>query len=414
MSINLLDLVKGSVGGQMGPLAGILGEDETKTSSAVNAALPALIGGLMKKASTPQGADEVFKTLDDHDGGILDNIGGLLGGGNHTGLLNTGTSLLGMLFGNSKPSLLGSIAKMAGIGNGKAGTILGLLAPIVMGFLGKERRSQGLDVGGLTNMLMAQKDHIAPHLKGELSDSLGLGSILGSATGAVKGAGAAASQGVKSAGAAVSDAGRATAGAASGAAADGAKSGGGFLLALLPLILLGALAFWAFNKFSAPKADVAAPSVNVDTPDLSVTTPEVGTPDLSGATPQVGIPDAATFTSGVSTPDLSAAIPSINIPGFENVGSTFGDLTTGLADLTSADGAQGLATKFEEAGSMVDGLNLGALAGTQKEAATQAMGGLVGKLQSAIEVAYKIPGVQAILEPAVNGFLEKFAALGLQ
>ncbi len=385
MSINLLDLVKGSVGGQMGPLAGILGEDEQKTSSAVNAAIPALLGGLMKKASTSQGADEVFKTLDDHDGGILDNIGGLLGGGNHTGLLNTGTSLLGMLFGNNQSTLLGSIAKMAGIGNGKAGTILGLLAPIVMGVLGKQRRSQGLDVGGLTNLLMSQKDHLGGHLKGELSESLGLGNILGSATGAVKGVGAAASQGVHAAGNAVGDAGRAASGAASNAAnaaADAGKSGGGFLLALLPLIILGALAFWAVNKFNGPTAPDVDTELNVD----------VSTPDMS---------------------DMSAAMPKLEIPGFENVGSTFGDLTTGLTGLKDVEGAQGLATKFEEAGTMVDGLNLGALAGPQKEAATQAMGGLIGKLKSALEIAYKIPGVQGILEPTVNGFLEKFAALGL-
>lgn len=376
MSINLLDLVKGAVGGQMGPLAGILGEDEQKTSSAVSAAIPALLGGLMKKASTPQGAGEVFKSLDDHDGGILDNIGGLLGGGNHTGLLNTGSSLLGMLFGNNQSALLSTIAKMTGLGSGKAGTILGLLAPIVMGVLGKQRRSQGLDVGGLTSLLMSQKDHLGGHLKGELSESLGLGSILGAATGAVKDAGAAASHGVQSAG-------RAASGAASGAAnaaADAGKSGGSFLLALLPLIILGALAFWAFNKFNAPKvADLPDAGLSVD----------------------------------IGTPDLSAVIPKIDIPGFENVGSTFGDLTSGLAGLKDVEGAKGLATKFEEAGTMVDGLNLGALAGPQKEMATQAMGGLIGKLKSAIELAYKIPGVEAILGPTVSGFLEKFAALGL-
>jgi len=379
MSINLLDLVKGAVGGQMGPLAGILGEDEQKTSSAVGAAIPAILGGLLKKTSTPQGADEIFKTLDDHDGGILDNIGGLLGGGNHTDLLSKGTSLLGMLFGNNQSNLLGSIAKMAGIGNGKAGTILGLLAPIVMGVLGKQRRTQGLDVGGLTSLLMSQKDHLGGHLKGELSESLGLGDILGSTTDAIKGAGAAASHGVQSA---VGNAGRAASGAASGAAnaaADAGKSGGSFLLALLPLIILGALAFWAFNKFNAPKVDLPAgdAGLNVD----------IGTPDLS---------------------DIK-----IDIPGFENVGSTFGDLTKGLSGLKDVEGAQGLVTKFEDASTMVDGLNLGALAGPQKEMATQAMGGLLGKLKAAIEIAYKIPGVKAILGPTVDGFIEKFAALGL-
>jgi hypothetical protein len=38
--------------------------------------------------------------------------------------------------------------------------ILLMLAPIVMGYLGKQKREQGLDAGGLSNMLGQQQQQI--------------------------------------------------------------------------------------------------------------------------------------------------------------------------------------------------------------------------------------------------------------
>ena len=371
MSVNLMELVKGAVGSQIGPLAGILGESESTTNSAIGAAIPALLGGLMKKTSTPTGANEVFKTLDDHDGGILDNIGGLLGGGNHSGLLNTGTSLLGMLFGNNQSSLLGTIGRLAGIGNSKAGTLLGLLAPVVMGVLGKQRRSAGLDASGLANMLSSQKDHLAGQIPSELSDTLGLGDMFGGA----QRAGAAATQ-------AVGNAGRATA----HAAGDAASAGGGLFKWLLPLLVIGGLALIGYKMFF----NNGAPTVQ---------TPEISVPEVN-----------------VEMPNLDMNLPKIDLPGFDSaaIGKSFGGLTQAIGNIKDVESAQLVLPKLEEANSMVDGLDLGAIAGgPQKEAVAGMLGGLIQKMKTALDTAYAIPGVREILDPVVRPFLQKFVALGL-
>ena len=66
MSVNLLELLQGQIGKQViGQVGNILGESEENTTSAVGAALPSLVGGLMKQASTTQGAEDLNRQLDD-------------------------------------------------------------------------------------------------------------------------------------------------------------------------------------------------------------------------------------------------------------------------------------------------------------------------------------------------------------
>ena len=473
MTVNLMDLVKGAVGSQIGPLSGILGESEQNTNSAIGTAIPAILGGLMKKGSDQQGAGQIFKTLDDHDGGILDNLGGLLGGGNHQGVMDKGNGLLDMIFGGNRSGLLGTIGRIAGLGGSKTGMLMSLLAPVVMGVLGKQRRSQNLDAGGMMNLLNSQKDHLAGHMPGELSQSLGLGNMFSGAAGAVSGAASAAGQGVKSAAGAVGDAGRATAGAvggagraAAGAAGDAAgavgnagKAGGGMLMALLPLLLIGALAFlgWRFfmgggaGKMAGKAGDMAgemagkagdmAGGVAGGVGDMAggvagglgdaAGAVAGGVGDAAGAVAG-GLGDAAgavaggvgdvagTVTGGLG--DAAGAVaggmslPKFNIPGFDSqkIGGTFGDLTSSISGITDKESATAVASKFEEAGTMLDGLNLGDIAaGPQKEAVGGMFGSLIGKLQPALETAYGIPGVRGVLEPVVTQFMGKLAPLGI-
>ena len=55
-----------------------VGADQSSVSTAIQAALPMLVNGLANNASTPQGAESLNNALEqDHDGSILDNLGGL-------------------------------------------------------------------------------------------------------------------------------------------------------------------------------------------------------------------------------------------------------------------------------------------------------------------------------------------------
>ncbi len=351
MSVNLIDLVTSTLGKQvMGQVGQILGEETKATESAIGAAIPAILGGLLKKASTPEGANDVFRSLDDEDGSILDNLGGLIGGGQHESLIEKGMVLLKMLFGSQQNSIIGAIAKAAGIGNSSAGSILGMLAPVVMGVLGKQRQSSGLDVGGLTDLLFSQKDHLAGAMPKDLTSQLGIANLLDSGADAVAG---------------TVDSARRTAGRAASEAADTAQAaGGGLMKLLIPLLLILGLAWLGWKYFGPGRVDEG---------------------------------DLPTAEAGLQQLDA--------IKG--DLTSTFDGLTESIQGITDEASARSAVSKIEEATSTLDSLKLDSLPAAGATGLGGVLNPLIQKIKDALETAYAIPGVRGVLEPAVAPFLEK-------
>lgn len=159
-------------------IAGFLGEDKSKVTSAVGGAIPSLLLGLLKKGSEPGGSDSLFKTMQEgkHDGGILDNLGNVFGGGSATtDLISSGKGLLGSIFGDKAGGLGDLIASAGGISKNSGSSLLGMLAPIVMGFLGKNLKSEGsFSASGLMSLLLGQKDFIKSALPSGVTNLLGV------------------------------------------------------------------------------------------------------------------------------------------------------------------------------------------------------------------------------------------------
>jgi hypothetical protein len=144
-----------SVQQQLGPdsiqrMSSALGADPASTSSAISMALPALLGGLSRNASNPQGAASLDRALNDHDGSILDNLGGLLGGGAGGGI---GGAILGHIFGGKRDAVEQGVGRASGLNAQQVSQLLMMLAPIVMGVLGRKKRQEGVDASSLPNVL---------------------------------------------------------------------------------------------------------------------------------------------------------------------------------------------------------------------------------------------------------------------
>jgi outer membrane protein OmpA-like peptidoglycan-associated protein len=192
MSLNLLDIVKGQLGGAvMDQVSSFLGENPANTATAVNAALPTVLSGLMNQASTTQGASGLLDMLKSggHDGGIFENLSGLLGGGGSgmSSLLGGGGTILKMLLGDKVGGVADMIGSIAGVKSSSASSLLSMAAPLLMGALGKHVGSTGLGVSGLANLLMGQKDAVQAAMPSGLSSLLGfagLGDFKGAATAA--------------------------------------------------------------------------------------------------------------------------------------------------------------------------------------------------------------------------------------
>lgn len=124
-------------------LAQQLGITQEQSSSAISAALPLILGALGKNASQPQGAQALFGALQkDHAGMDIGSVLGAVLGGSQARQTD-GAGILGHIFGGSQPRAEAGIAQATGLGQGQAGQLLKMLAPIVMAYLAKQVMSGG-------------------------------------------------------------------------------------------------------------------------------------------------------------------------------------------------------------------------------------------------------------------------------
>jgi hypothetical protein len=178
---SLLDLLTSQLGGeQTRQISRAIGADEASTSKAISGALPMLLGALSNNAGASDGASALAGALDrDHDGSILDDLNGFLGRGD----TSPGTAILGHVLGGRQAGAEAGLSQLAGIERSSAGKLLAMLAPVVMGALGKQKRQQGLDLGALTEMLGAENHRArrqapdAMSVLGSLLDADGDGSV---------------------------------------------------------------------------------------------------------------------------------------------------------------------------------------------------------------------------------------------
>ena len=140
-------------GGTMDSLATRLGTDRSTTQTAIAAALPAILAQLNRNTNDPQGARSLADALErDHDGSVLDNLGGLLGG-QLGGKQADGAGILGHIFGGQLRSAEQGVSKASGLDTAKAAQLMSMLAPIVMAALARKKRSDGLDPDALSSVL---------------------------------------------------------------------------------------------------------------------------------------------------------------------------------------------------------------------------------------------------------------------
>jgi len=140
----------------LGQQAGI---DSSNISGAVQAALPAILGGLTRNAGQQDGAAALAGALQkDHDGSILENLGGLLG---NQDLLSQGQKILGHVFGQNQSNVSRGLGQVSNQSSDSMTQLMAMLAPVVMGMIGKKQRQQSLDSSSLAEMLGQEKQSYA-------------------------------------------------------------------------------------------------------------------------------------------------------------------------------------------------------------------------------------------------------------
>ena len=159
-----------------GPIAGQLskrlGVSESTAQTAVQLAVPVILAALARNASKPQGAQELHQAVStDHDGSILDQLSSYLGNPQAA----NGSGILGHVLGGQRPVVENNLAQATGMDQNSAGSLLEMVAPLVMGAVGREQQQNGLDPNGLSEFLVQQQQaevQSNPGLMGTLSSML--------------------------------------------------------------------------------------------------------------------------------------------------------------------------------------------------------------------------------------------------
>lgn len=127
----------------IGQLAGQLGVSEDQARQAVQAALPALLGGMQANAQDPGGAASLQAAIGQHDGSLIE-------GGVDLAQVDTtdGAKIVKNVFGDNQEAVVNQLGGIGGLDAGSIAKLLPMLAPLLMSFLGKSFGGGGQASGG--------------------------------------------------------------------------------------------------------------------------------------------------------------------------------------------------------------------------------------------------------------------------
>ena len=361
MATNLVSLVMQFLTPDMvGRIATALGLDRNKVQSAISGAVPGLLAAFNDVATQPGGAQRIADAARQQTGS-LENFANVLAAGGQSSLLDKGSQLLSSLVGGrDQNALIGAISKFTGLGQGASGSLLGMLAPIVMGTIGQHQSAtRALDANGIANLFASQKDNIAAALPSGFGSPLSGTGLLNSLGDAARTATAAGSE-AASAARAVGQTGQRAAAAATSS---------NWLYWLVPIAAAAALLVYFAVR---PTEEVV----------------------------QQGMNQAQ-----------NAPAPGVDIG--KQVANNIASVRTTLDGVTDVSSAQAALPKLKEATAQIDktGGEVGQLSAEQRKLIAAVINPLMPTVNQLCDKVLAIPGVAEVLKPSVDTLKAKLTAL---
>ncbi len=144
----LNDMVKD----QLAVRAGVPSE---KSSGVVDDVVSALLGGLKSNVKTKDGATSLDAALSkDHDGSIL---GDILGMTSKKSVQTDGSKIIGHIFGSQENKILDGLSKKTGLSKEILGTLMAVIAPIILGKLGQTKKANALSAEDIADEISSEK-----------------------------------------------------------------------------------------------------------------------------------------------------------------------------------------------------------------------------------------------------------------
>ena len=364
MADNLVTLVMQFLTPEMiGRIATALGLDRNNASTAIGASIPALLAGICGVATQPGGAQKLLDSARQQTG-TLDKFASMIGG-DKADLIDKGSQMLSSLLGSQQQTALaGAVGKFSGLNAGNGGSLLGMLAPVIMGTIAGQPAVRSGDASALGSLLASQNDNIAKALPPGFSNLLSGTGLLEKfgITGPATAAAGQATRAASSTAYAVSNAGQ----RAAGAATSGIPS---WLYGLLAAVVVALLVVW---YLVGNRTQQAGQGVN-STQSLVIDGVNVGT-QLSD-----GLTGLRTTLQGITDTDSArAALPKLQVA----------------------------ATQFDKIGNLVRGMSP-----DQRKIAAGMVGTLMPMLNQLFDKVLALPGASVVLKPTIDALKASLATI---
>jgi len=177
ISSSVLDDLRSQLSGDtVNEISRRIGADPQQTKTAIDGAIPVLLAALGKEAADPDRRTGLQQAIrEDHDGSVIDNLQAYLNG-QMSGRSTDGQGLVNHVLGNRQQPAAQALAGTSGLDLSTIMSLLPLLAPIVMGMIGKKERTGGLSFDNIADALGGDTQRAA-------NDSPDIGDLLGSVLG---------------------------------------------------------------------------------------------------------------------------------------------------------------------------------------------------------------------------------------
>lgn len=126
-----------------------VGARPDQVSKLVSTGIPSLVSAMNKNAATSDGAGSLAKALDRHADDDTDDLGKFLLNVDTT----DGTKILKHVLGDKTESVEDKLAIKTGLKTDQVGSLLAMLAPLLLSSLGKQKKANKVNDSGLGSLL---------------------------------------------------------------------------------------------------------------------------------------------------------------------------------------------------------------------------------------------------------------------
>jgi len=156
----------------IGGIADALGESDQSVLRGMQSSIAAVLGGIASKSENASTLGKILELAPKASGDAMWSQMARGVSDPSSPWISEGKRVLSSLFGNSEGAVTSALSAESGLRSGVTSTLMAMAAPMVIGFLGKRVRDEGMTMSGLGSLLQRETPTIRSALPVGVSDLL--------------------------------------------------------------------------------------------------------------------------------------------------------------------------------------------------------------------------------------------------